>query len=87
LPLIHKLASLPGDTLKKYERPDMFFTRGWSKAALRNEKSQTYRGSFYYAYPFDRRFEVQPQHEAVFSQQERQLFTFENLWIEEHPEM
>lgn len=58
LPLIQRLASLPADKLRKYERPDMYFTRGWSKFPLRFDGGSTTRGSFYYAYPFDRRFEV-----------------------------
>ena len=48
LPLFHKLANLPAETLKKYMRPEIFHSRGWSHGVEQFQgKYDTGKGSFY----------------------------------------
>lgn len=48
LPLFHQLANLPQDTLKKYERPEIFYSLGWSNGVEQFQgRYDTAKGSYY----------------------------------------
>jgi isopenicillin N synthase-like dioxygenase len=77
LPLIWRLGRLPAQTLRQYERPDLYHSIGWSKGFEKFKgKYDTAKGSFYFRTPADKG--VKP--EGEYTEEEVRLFTCENRW-------
>lgn len=87
LPLFHKLANLPAEKLKKYERPDIFYSKGWSCGVEQFQgKYDTSKGSYYINCATDEAFATTPETEKYFTAEEKKLFSA-NKWVDDIPEM
>lgn len=87
LPLISQLANLPEKTLKKYTRPDIYHSLGWSCGVEQFQgKYDTSKGSYYVNCSRD-----DPQ---VLSESDKLHFTADelkmnagNIWVSEIPDL
>ena len=68
LPLFHRLANLPKDKLKKYERPQIFYSQGWSCGVQKFQgKYDTAKGSYYVNCASDTSFPITAENEKYFT--------------------
>ena len=87
LPLFYRLANLPKDTLKKYMRPEIFHSQGWSHGVEQfHGKYDTGKGSYYVNCVQDDPVPLTIEQEQHFTAEERKMFT-SNRWVEDIPEM
>jgi hypothetical protein len=56
------LANLPKETLKKYERPEIFHSQGWSCGVEQFQgKYDTSKGSYYVNCSSDASYKIKPE--------------------------
>ena len=87
LPLFHKLANLPKETLKKYERPEIFHSQGWSCGVEQFQgQYDTSKGSYYVNCASDTSYPIPVYEDQYFTAEEKKLYC-PNKWVDDLPEM
>ena len=85
LPLFHRLANLPPATLKKYERPEIYHSQGWSCGVEQFQgKYDTAKGSYYVNCSSDESYQIPVYEDQYFSNEEKKLYT-PNKWVDDIP--
>ena len=85
--MFHKLANLPKDILKKYERPEIFHSQGWSHGVEQFQgRYDTAKGSYYVNCASDTSYPIAPEEEKYFTEEEKNLYC-PNRWVNDIPEM
>lgn len=87
LPLSHRLANLPPAILKKYTRPEIFHSLGWSCGVEKfHGNYDVSKGSFYSTCAQDVPRKLSEEEKKSFTQIELDMRQ-PNRWVDEIPEM
>lgn len=79
------MANLPKETLKKYERPEIFHSKGWSCGVEQFQgKYDTSKGSYYVNTASDDAYPISPEEEKLFTADEKPFFC-PNIWVDDIP--
>lgn len=82
LPLFSKLASLPAETLRKYMRPEIYHSLGWSCGVEQFQgKYDTSKGSYYVNCSSDQPQPISESDRQHYSEDELKL-NVGNIWVD-----
>ena len=78
---------MPQDTLKNYERPEIYHTRGWSKGAEQFEgQYDDAKGSFYINCCTDDPITIAKEDLHLYTEDELKV-NAQNVWVNDLPDL